>query len=203
MKSLWAKSDPKRGRGEIRSDTYLTCPRRLGRRWPTSLLHSWPCWGSTGEPKPLNYQEWSTRTVPSSCLQLHRVIVTSMQSLGKSSTGMELWGARLSPSPSPACPLLLLFFFFLNNHHNWCCAPALNVTPLTHLAHLFVQNLPPAFWLQLFASNWQLWDCKRQVTTPSTCLARLPIIHFFLSLSAAIVYIYCIWIISRELCFAE
>lgn len=57
----------------------------------------------------LNYQKWSRRTVPSSCIQLHRVIVTSMQSLGKNTTRMALQGARLSPSPARPPPFFLLF----------------------------------------------------------------------------------------------
>lgn len=92
----------------------------------------------------LDYQKWGRRTVPSSCLQLHHVIVTSMQSLKKNTTRMELQGARLS----------LTYTSFLNSHDKWCYIPTLNVavTPLTHLA-LFMQNPPSAFKRLLSASG--------------------------------------------------
>lgn len=145
------------------------------RRKKSEVKHTWLAHASSTEDRQLHFctlghagrkavvanslshHKWSRRTVPSSCLQLHRVIVTSMQSLGKNTTRMELQGARLSLSPAHPVP----FFFLLNNHDNWCCVSALNtaVTPLTRLA-LFVQNPPSAFWLLLFASHWHCTIAK-------------------------------------------
>lgn len=149
------KSYPNASRRKIRSQTYLTCPRQLDRRSPASLLHSWPCWQECGGGKPTQLSEVKqkkcSQLLPSASPCHCDVNAEPGEEHHKDGTARS----QALPFPCPPPPFFLCFFF-LNNRDNWCYVPALNIAVTPHLA-LFVQNLPSAFWILLFASHWH---CK-------------------------------------------